>query len=123
MKIACGTDIIEIDRIKKTIERTGERFLKKVYTENEIRYCKSHGKNMYQHFAVRFAAKEAVFKAISKITKGDNTNILHWQDFEIVNEENGKPKLLLRRNNNFEDIDITLSHCKEYATATVVILY
>ena len=66
MKIACGTDIIEIDRIKQSIEDMGERFLERVYTEKEIEYCESKKGQKYQHYAARFAAKEAAFKAISE---------------------------------------------------------
>ena len=59
MKISCGTDIIEIERIKESIENLGENFLKKIYTENEIKYCESKKNMKYQHYAARFAAKEA----------------------------------------------------------------
>ena len=64
MKIACGVDIIEISRIEKAIERQGEKFLQTVYTENEIQYCESHKTNKFQHYAARFAAKEALYKAL-----------------------------------------------------------
>ena len=116
MKIACGVDIIEISRIEKAIERQGEKFLHTVYTENEIQYCESHKINKFQHYAARFAAKEALYKALSEIIPKEN---LEWTAFEITNDENGKPKV----NINFEkikDIDISISHCKEYAVATVV---
>ena len=66
MKISCGTDIIEVDRVRTSIENVGEKFLKKVFTDNEIRYCESKKTQKYQHYAGRFAAKEAVFKAISR---------------------------------------------------------
>ena len=67
MKISCGVDIIEIERIKDSIEELGEKFLNRVYTQNEIRYCESKKKQKYQHYAARFAAKEATFKAVSKL--------------------------------------------------------
>ena len=63
MKITCGTDIIEIKRIRESIETIGEKFLQRVFTENEINYCESKGQQKYQHYAARFAAKEAAFKA------------------------------------------------------------
>ena len=66
MNISCGTDIIEINRIKKTIERLDEKFLDTIFTKNEIEYCESHKDNKYQHYAARFAAKEAVYKAFLK---------------------------------------------------------
>ena len=67
MKITCGTDIIEIDRVKESIEELGEKFIKRVFTDKEIEYCESRKGQKYQHYAGRFAAKEAAFKAISKI--------------------------------------------------------
>ncbi len=120
MKISCGTDIIEIERIKNSIERTGKRFLDTIYTEKEIIYCESKKMQKYQHYAARFAAKEAIFKAISsKLDKKYN-----WDDFEILNDEKGKPKVILKNNiAEIESIDISISHCKEYAIATVVVLY
>ena len=64
MKVNCGIDIIEIDRIKESIEKTGENFLNKVFTKKEIEYCESKKKQKYQHYAARFATKEAAFKAL-----------------------------------------------------------
>lgn len=119
MRIAVGTDIIEINRIKKSIERQKNKFLEKVYTDNEIKYCYSHGNNMYQHFAARFAAKEAAFKAISKIK---NESTVDWKNFEVLNDKDGRPILDVKKY-EFNDIDISLSHCKEYAIAIVTILY
>ena len=65
MKIRTGTDIIEINRVKESIENTDGKFCEKVYTEKEIEYCENKKNQKYQHYAARFAAKEAVFKAIS----------------------------------------------------------
>ena len=123
MKIRCGTDIIEISRIKQSIDRQGDTFLNKIYTKNEIEYCESKGKQKYQHYAARFAAKEAAFKAISLDIK-DKYNV-EWKDFEILSNASGRPYLNLKNTdiNIFENIDISLSHCKEYAVANVVILY
>ena len=67
MKILCGTDIIEISRIKESIENLGDKFLNRVYTQKEIAYCESKKTQKYQSYAVRFAAKEAVFKALDTI--------------------------------------------------------
>ncbi len=117
--IACGTDIIEIDRIKKSIEKSGNKFLNTIYTDNEIKYCESHEANKYQHYAARFAAKEAVFKALNKNT---NMGTLDWKSFEIVNNVYGKPDVKIE-DDSIESIDISISHCKEYAVANVVILY
>ena len=66
MKIRTGTDIIEIQRVKNAIEDTDGRLCERVYTFAEVEYCESKKNQKYQHYAARFAAKEAVFKAISK---------------------------------------------------------
>ena len=123
MKITCGTDIIEIARIKKSIDNAGESFKKKVYTDKEINYCESKKNQKYQHYAVRFAAKEAVFKAISNAL--DNKYSISWKDIEISNNNQNKPEveLLSKQIINIENIDISLSHCKEYAIANVVVVW
>ncbi len=120
MKISCGTDIIEIERVKKSIGNVGERFIETIYTQKEIDYCESKKAQKYQHYAARFAAKEAIFKALSSKLNRKYS----WQDLEILNDENGKPRVFLKCDiEEIEDIDISISHCKEYAVATVVVLY
>jgi len=123
MKVKCGTDIIEIDRIKESIETLGERFLNKVFTEKEIEYCESKKTQKYQHYAARFAAKEAAFKAISESL--NDKFALGWCDYEILNNESGKPELKINKidSSNIENIDLSISHCKQYAVATVVVIY
>jgi holo-[acyl-carrier protein] synthase len=119
MKITCGTDIIEIDRIKKAIENLGDTFLKKIFTEKEIEYCESHKAQKYEHYAARFAAKEATFKAIS-----DLVNNIEWNKIEVINLKNGRPKInLLFDVESLESIDISISHCKSYASANVVAIF
>lgn len=120
MRIECGTDMIEISRIKDSIEEAGERFLDRVYTKAEIEYCESKKKQKYQHYAARFAAKEATFKAISSLLE-DKYSIC-WKDIEVVNDSQGKPKvnILGVDETRIESISISISHCKEYATANVV---
>ncbi|HAX61933.1 MAG TPA: holo-[acyl-carrier-protein] synthase [Elusimicrobia bacterium] len=111
--ILAGVDIIEIGRIKKTI-LTNKRFLKKVYTPPEIAYCGSK-KNKWQHFAVRFAAKEAVWKALGK------KNIWH-RDITVKNTSDGKPEIVLsKKYKNLEKkISLSLSHTDNYAVAFAV---
>ncbi len=123
MKITCGTDIIEIRRIKESIETIGEKFLQRVFTENEIFYCESKQQQRYQHYAARFAAKEAAFKAVSESL--NDKYALSWQDVEITNDENGRPKIHINKvdQGKIENIDLSISHCKEYACANVVVLY
>ena len=124
MKVYCGTDIIEIERIKENIEneKTGEAFKKRVFTENEIEYCESKKNQKYQHYAARFAAKEATFKALSE--QLDNKFSISWNNIEILNNEQGRPyiKLIGITFNDIKDMDLSLSHCKEYAVANVTVL-
>ena len=122
MKVTCGTDIIEIQRIQNSIEKLGEKFLNRVFTEKEIEYCESKNKQKYQHYAARFAAKEAAFKALSWKIK-DKYDI-KWTDFEVLNEEQGKPiiKIYCIDYSGIENIDLSLSHCKKYAIANVTVL-
>jgi len=89
MKILCGIDIIEVNRIQESIETLGETFLNKVFTEKEIEYCESKKMQKYQSYAARFAAKEAVFKALSKDLNGRNE--ITWKNIEVLNEESGRP--------------------------------
>lgn len=122
MKIRTGVDIIEIERIKQSIEETDGKFCERVYTQKEIEYCESKKTQKYQHYAARFAAKEAVFKAISQLL--DSKFDIEWKDIEILNDENGRPCVnLLKKDINIDDIDISISHCKTYAVASVVVIY
>ena len=124
MKVYTGTDIIEIERVKDSIENIGEKFIEEIYTKKEIEYCESRKKAKYQHYAARFAAKEAIFKAVSKLL--NNKFDISWKNAEIVNDENGRPYINFLNTKiieKIEDIDISISHCKEYAVATVVVMY
>lgn len=123
MKILTGTDIIEIERIKESIENLENKFIKEIYTEKEIEYCESRRGAKYQHYAARFAAKEAIFKAISKLL--NNKYEISWKNAEVLNDENGKPCVNFINTNiieKIEDIDISISHCKGYAIANVVLI-
>ena len=122
MKILCGTDIIEIGRIKESIERSGEKFVNLLFTPAEIQYCESKRNAKYYHYAGRFAAKEAIFKAVSPLLK--NKFDISWHNAEVINDKNGNPeiKFIDIKFNKIKSIDISISHCKEYAVATVVVL-
>ena len=110
----CGTDIIEVSRIKKAIEET-QGFLEKVYTPFEIEVGNKKGdKTKFQYFAGRFAAKEAIFKAISKTM--DIKSIL---DIEILNEESGRPYVNIN-GERAKNIDVSISHIKDFATANAI---
>ena len=123
MRILTGTDIIEINRIKESIESLGENFKNKIYTEKEIEYCESKKNSKYQHYAGRFAAKEAIFKAVSELL--DDKFEISWKDAEVLDDENGKPIITFKTKKleeKIESIDISISHCKEYAVANVVLI-
>lgn len=117
--LGIGTDIIECLRIAQMIERHGELFLNRVYTPHEIEYCSAR-KAATQHYAGRFAAKEAVLKALGTgWTRG-----VQWHDIEVRNELGGKPRIALGGGARemcvqlgISEMLITISHCRSYATA------
>lgn len=129
MQIKSGIDIIEVERIKSSIDEMGDNFLNRVYTENEIQYCESKKKNKYQSYAARFAVKEAAFKAVSTLIKDKYS--ISWKNIETTNDENGRPsvkfisltKEVEKELAKIESIDVSISHLKEYAVATVNILF
>ena len=120
MKTFCGTDIIEIGRIKESIERSRRKIFKYNYTPAEIEYCVRKKNGKYYHYAGRFAAKEAIFKAISGLLK--NKFDISWHNAQVINDKNGNPQIefLDIEFDKLKSIDISISHCKEYAVATVV---
>ena len=122
MEIKFGIDIIEIDRIKDSIENLGDKFINNIYTEEEIKYCEGKKNQKYQHYAARFAAKEAAFKAISQFL--ENKYELSWKDYEVITDKNGKPTLNLKliKLKDVISIDLSISHCKQYAIASVALL-
>ena len=122
MKIRTGVDIIEIERVKNSIEDTNGKFCERVFTEKEIEYCESKKSQKYQHYAARFAAKEAVLKAISQLLESKFD--IEWKEIEVINDENGRPYAnLLKEGININDIDISISHCKTYAIASVIVIF
>ena len=122
MKIRTGVDIIEIERVKQSIEETEGKFCERVYTQKEIEYCESKKMQKYQHYAARFAGKEAVFKAISQLLESKFD--IEWKEIEILNDKDGRPYVnLLKQGVNIDNIDISISHCKTYAVASVIVYY
>lgn len=124
MKVKCGIDIIEISRIKENLENdTREMFKNRVFTEKEIEYCENKKNQKYQHYAARFAVKEAIFKALSE--KIPDKFSIEWKNIETINDEQGRPQINLTKidNTDIENIDVSISHCREYAIANVVLLY
>ena len=117
-----GVDIIDIPRIKKMITNNG-RFVEKIYSQNEIEYCRSKYRKEV-HYAARFAAKEAFFKALGTGWRYG----MKWQDISVENDELGKPEIKLTgktlenfNKNQYSHINLSISHTREYAAAVVVI--
>jgi len=120
MILKIGNDIIETERIQKICTKFPDRFKNRVFTQREIEYCESKGASKYQSYSARFAAKEAVYKAISGCL--DNKFDISWRDIEILNDKYGRPYAVLNNNiSQVESIDVSLSHIKEYAIATAIV--
>jgi holo-[acyl-carrier protein] synthase len=115
-----GVDIIEIDRIRRLAEESGDRFLQRVFTAGELRYAagKHH---TYQHLAARFAAKEAASKALATGWSG----AFRWTDVEVVNDPSGQPRILLhgelRQLLTGATLHVSISHSETHVVAMVVI--
>jgi holo-[acyl-carrier protein] synthase len=123
MIVGIGTDLAEVDRIRNSVERFGPRFLNRIYTEREQRYCQSKA-NSFERFAARFAAKEAGMKAIGT---GWNFGV-RWVDFEVANEPSGRPTLLLSgaaaqfaEKLGGKRVSISLTHTAQMAFAVVIL--
>ena len=119
-----GTDIIEVVRIKTILGGDhSTSFIERVFTDNEIRYCESKY-HPEIHFAARFAAKEAFFKALGTGYRDG----MSWKDISVKNDELGKPEIELSgktlgkfKKKKFSHVHISISHTKEYAVSFVVI--
>lgn len=123
MIVSIGIDIVEVYRIRETLERT-PRFTERVYTEKERAYCEAKGAAAAQSFAARFAAKEAFLKALKTGWRGKIT----WQDMEILNDEQGVPHLEIKgearkllENLGANKIHLSISHTTDHAVAQVIL--
>jgi holo-[acyl-carrier protein] synthase len=122
--VGIGTDIVECLRIGQMIERHGELFVGRVFTAWEIEYCSSRRASM-QHYAGRWAAKEAVLKALGTgWARG-----IAWRDIEIRNNPQGRPSVALAggareicEQRGIAEMLISISHCRSHATATAIAL-
>ena len=115
-----GIDVVDVERMKEVLEKQGKAFLDKVFSDMEVTYCKTHQKS-YIHFAARFAAKEAVAKAMRTGWSG----AFHWRDIEVVNDQSGAPHILLSRDvaKALEQfiVHLSLSHTDNTVVALVVL--
>lgn len=119
-----GIDIVEISRFRKAKKKWGKNFLNKIFTESEIAYSKKR-RFQDQHFAARFAAKEAVLKAF-----GDKLSSIHnWQDIEILNDKSGRPYIRFHRSakklktkEKINNVILSMAHCKGHAVANAILI-
>jgi holo-[acyl-carrier protein] synthase len=120
--LGVGTDIVECLRIARMIERHGELFIARVYTDQEIEYCSAR-KAATQHYAGRWAAKEAVLKSLGTGWQGG----ISWRDIEIRNDRHGSPSVTLRaaarevcEQARIRRVHVSISHCRSYAMACAI---
>ncbi len=111
MIIGSGIDIIEIERIRSAVKTWGDRFLTRVLNPKEIAYAKSHTVP-YQHYAGRFAAKEAIYKALGN-------KKISWKDITVINNPEGKPECHIKGLKH--RVHLSISHSKFYAVASAVV--
>ncbi len=110
-----GIDITEVRRLKEAVEKWGDVFLTRIFTAQELENAKKRV-SIYQHLAGRFAAKEAVFKAL-----GDEK--LNWKDIEIINDKKGKPCCrILNKMGKGKKVQVSISHVKSYAVASAIVI-
>jgi len=116
--LAVGVDIIEIDRVAQAVKRWGQRFLERIYTPDETAYCQGRAERL----AARFAAKEAVMKAL-----GTGTHGVAWREVEVVRLRSGAPTIVLHGRAlqraqalGIHSLAVSLSHSRSYAVASVV---
>src|SRR6185437_6638322 len=117
-KFAVGIDIIEIDRVADVIARHGDRFLERIFTADEITHCRGR----VPELAARFAAKEAVMKALGTGVRG-----VGWRDIEVLPNRRGKPLVFLygrgaerAKRIELRGLEISLTHSRDFAIASVV---
>jgi len=124
MIVGSGVDLAEVPRIRKAIERFGERFITRIYTPREIEYVERRGASRFERFAARFAAKEAGMKAIGTGWRHG----VRWLDFEVSNLPSGKPTLLFHgvaarfaERLGVRNVSLSLTHTAETGMAIVII--
>lgn len=124
MIFGTGVDIVEVFRMRDAIKKWGDNFLSKIFTSREIKYSNSR-RFSHQHYAARFAAKEAVVKAFGEPRKFP----IKWTDIEVLNDKEGKPviefhedALKLKKKKKVNDVIVSMSHSKNYAVANVILL-
>ncbi|MEM8681693.1 MAG: holo-ACP synthase [Planctomycetota bacterium] len=122
--IGFGTEIVEVLRVARLIEKHGELFLRKVFTPREIKYCSSRSR-ANQHYAARWAAKRAVMKALGVAARGG----VRWLDVEVRPRANEGANVALAgplrdlcAKQSVGAIKVALGHCRSYATASAIVM-
>ncbi len=116
--IGCGIDVVELPRFKRALTRGGAAFLRRVFTAREQAYARARKKTELLHLAGRFAAKEAVIKAVSQITPA---RLLAMRQVEVRNDAFGRPHIILHRAGlGRVKVHISLSHVKSVAVASAI---
>jgi holo-[acyl-carrier protein] synthase len=117
--LRCGIDLIEVTRVRSAIEKHGERFVRRIYTAEEMRYCNAHA-HPWPHWAARFAAKEALYKSLPAGT----LRALVWSQMGVVNEPSGAPHFEFTGHTAEAlaawQFSLSISHVRELAVAQVV---
>lgn len=124
MKLLQGTDITDVRRIRESIEKHGERFIRRIFTHAERAYCESK-RMKYEHYAARFAAKEAVMKAV-EVKRKDR---FRFREIEVKRQPTGKPQIVLSATTRKRfglpakyQIELSMAHEREFAIATVLLV-
>ncbi len=123
MIVGTGIDVAEVARVRRAVERFGRRFLERVFTAREIAYCE-RGRNRFERYAARFAAKEAAMKALGVGWRGG----VGWRDVEVINQRSGKPELRLSgaaarlaQKQKVRNVSVSLTHTAAQAVAQVIL--
>lgn len=123
MTVGIGIDIVEVKRIKEAVEKFSDKFLQRIFTNRELDYCERKF-NRFQHYAVRFAAKEAMVKAVGTGLR----NGITWHDIEVLNDGFGKPAIASYRKNkqllkllHVKHVHVSLTHSELFGAAVVIL--
>jgi len=125
MIVSVGVDMVEVERIRRALEdgRIGRRFRERVFTEKEIRYCETKKRGKYESYAGRFAAKEAVMKALGR---GWGSQVA-WRDIEVARARSGKPDIVLHEKTaglaaalGIRRWSLSISHTAQHGLAYVI---
>ena len=117
--VGCGIDVVDVEQFRQTVKRRGGAFLRRVFTAQERGYAKRH-RFAVLHLAARFAAKEAVIKAMAQI---DPTHVFAFQQIEIMNDRLGRPSVVLHgASTRYPTVHVSLTHAKSVAAACAMVM-